>query len=50
MTIKGKKVLSPWEGDWEARLNNRIKQLGYATYRDFLQARQGVSYDELAKE
>ena len=50
MTIKGRKLLSPWEGDWEARLNHRIKQLGYATYRDFLQSRRGVSYDELAKE
>ena len=50
MTTKGHGVISPWDGNWEERIYERIKQLGYSTYRDYLQARRGDSYDKLAAE
>jgi hypothetical protein len=50
MRTKGKEGPSAWEGDWEGRVHQRIRQLGFTTYRDYLQARPGVSYDDLAAE
>src|SRR5262249_18048637 len=50
MRMKGKERPSPWDGDWEVRVCQRINELGYGAYLDYLQARRGVSYDALAAE
>jgi hypothetical protein len=50
MRIRDKERLSAWDGDWEKRINDRIEELGYRDYRDYLRARPGRSYRDLAKE
>ena len=50
MRTDKKNEISAWEGDWEARIYQRIEDLGYTTYQDYLRARQGRSYDYLADE
>jgi len=50
MRMKGKERPSAWDGDWKVRVCQRINELGYGTYLDYLQARRGVSYDALAAE
>jgi hypothetical protein len=50
MKTKIKQALSAWEGDWEKRVHQRIEELGYSTYWDYLQARRGHSYEDLAEE
>ena len=46
-----KKTLAPgWRGDWETRIARRIKELGYDTYLDYLAARPGESYWQIAEE
>ena len=50
MRTKGSEALSAWEGDWEERIYQRIKELGYSTYLDYLKARRGHSYEDLATE
>jgi len=50
MRTKGKERPSAWEGDWQGRVQRRVAQLGYTTYRAYLRARPGVSYDELSAE
>jgi len=50
MKTRGKQTLSAWEGDWEKRGYQRIEELGYSNYLDYLQARRGHSYEELAEE
>ena len=42
--------MSAWEGDWEKRVCQRIQELGYASFLDYLKARRGHSYVQLAKE
>ena len=49
MKTRGK-TISAWDGDWEARVYARIKTLGYETYNDYLSARPGASYQDLAAE
>ena len=50
MRIRDKESLSAWDGDWEERIYERIKELRYLNYRDYLRARAGRSYRDLAKE
>ena len=50
MRIKGEDRLSAWDGDWESRIYERINELGFESYGDYLQARRGRSYRELAAE
>ena len=50
MRIKGKERLSSWDGDWEGRIYERIGELGFQKYSDYLLARRGRSYRELAAE
>jgi len=50
MKTRGKQTPSAWEGDWEKRVYQRIEELGYSNYLDYLQARRGHSYEELAEE
>src|SRR5215472_1057071 len=50
MRIRDKESLSAWDGDWEERIYKRIKELRYLNYRDYLRARAGRSYRDLAKE
>src|SRR5215813_3703634 len=50
MKTRGKQMLSAWEGDWEKRVDQRIEELGYSSYLDYLQARRGHSYEDLAEE
>jgi hypothetical protein len=46
-----KKTLAPaWRGAWETRIARRIKELGYDTYPDYLAARPGQSYWQIAQE
>lgn len=39
-----------WEGDWEQRIHRRIQELGHPVYHDYLKARPGHSYDQMALE
>jgi hypothetical protein len=50
MKTKDSERLSAWDGDWEGRINETIKKLGYETYSDYLLARRGRSYRDLAAE
>ena len=42
--------VNTWDGDWKGRITLRVKQLGYLSYLDFLIARPGQSYDQMARE
>src|SRR5262245_9212994 len=50
MRIKGEDRPSAWDGDWQGRIHERIKELGFQNYRDYLLGRRGQSYRELAAE
>jgi hypothetical protein len=50
MKTRGEQMLSAWEGDWEKRICQRIDEPGYSTYLEYLQARRGHSYEDLAEE
>lgn len=50
MKTKYKEALSSWDGDWEGRIYERIRELGFQKYSDYLLARRGRSYRELAAE
>jgi hypothetical protein len=39
-----------WEGDWQTRINLKIKGKGYLDIRSFLKAHPGIPYTELARE
>jgi hypothetical protein len=50
MKTKGKEVPSPWEGNWQERLSQRFRKLGYDTFQDYLRARRARPYGQLAAE
>ena len=50
MQTKSNQKAPAWEGDWQARIARRIKELGYDTYLDYLAARPGQSYWQIAEE
>ena len=50
MKTTHKEALSSWDGDWEGRIYERISELGFQKYSDYLLARRGRSYRELAAE
>jgi hypothetical protein len=50
MKTKGKETLSAWDGDWRERIYQGFRKLGFETYQDYLRARRGRSYEELASE
>jgi hypothetical protein len=42
-------VTTPWQGDWQARLQAKLQSLGYASLEDYLSANPGVDYLKVAE-
>src|SRR5262249_6983113 len=40
---------TPWQGDWKARLQEKLSLLGYGNLEEFLDANPGSGYVSLAK-
>ncbi len=40
---------TPWQGDWKARLQEKLKTLGFSSLEEFLNAYPGLGYVSLAK-
>lgn len=49
MKTSGQPPRSPWTGDWEARILERIRAHGHASVAGFLAAHPGTPYFELAQ-
>ncbi|MCK6576323.1 hypothetical protein L6V77_35185 [Myxococcota bacterium] len=43
-------MVSPWRGDWERRVAERVGALGFESVEFFVQSRRGRPFGELAKE
>ena len=39
---------NPWDGDWESRIYDGVRALGYASVTEYADASQAASYRELA--
>jgi len=50
MRTRAKEALSAWDGDWQVRIAEGYRKLGYETFQDYLRARRGRPYEELASE
>src|SRR4051812_11992887 len=42
-------VTTPWQGDWQLRLQRKLKSLGYDALDEYLSANPGVSFVRLAE-
>lgn len=42
-------AMTPWQGDWQARLQSGIERLGFARIEDFLMAYPADTYYDLVK-
>jgi len=50
MKTRRNEALSAWDGDWQERIYQGFRKLGFETYQDYLLARRGRPYEELASE
>jgi len=50
MKTRGSEALSAWDGNWQERLSQRLRKLGFETFQDYLRARRGRPYGQLAAE
>lgn len=41
---------TPWSGDWQRRLNDRLTGLGFDSAEAFVVAREGKTFEQLARE
>jgi hypothetical protein len=41
---------TPWTGNWQQRLKEKLTVLGFDTVRSFVMAREGKTFGELARE
>ena len=41
---------TPWKGDWQHRLKERVTERGFETVRTFVTAREGKTFEALARE
>lgn len=42
-------IITPWHGDWQARLQSKLESLGFATLQMFLEANPGICYTNLSR-
>ncbi len=42
-------ITTPWQGNWQERLNSKLQSLGHSSLREFFDSHPGVSYLVLAE-